>query len=239
MAALTRRTLRTASALHADCQRDRRLAASWGFDPSRPAVVLPGAGGIQAELFYPPPDESQRHTPVVVNPRGFRVYVRNDTFFKSIPLVLAHIPQARFLCPTMAGEAGAERWLDQLGIRPAVELLPHLPRPQMGDLFRAARVAVSPSTHDGTPNTLLEAMACGCYPVVGDLDSLREWITPGVNGSLVAPGSPAQAAEAILGALQSPERCEIAAARNLQIIRERAEYRACMAQAEAFYRSLG
>jgi glycosyltransferase involved in cell wall biosynthesis len=31
-------------------------------------------------------------------------------------------------------------------------------------------------------------MACGCYPVVGDIESLREWITPGVNGSLIDPG---------------------------------------------------
>ena len=33
--------------------------------------------------------------------------------------------------------------------------------------------------HDGTPNTLLEGMACGCLPVAGDLDSIREWLKPG------------------------------------------------------------
>ncbi len=50
----TRLALQAASALHADCQRDVRLAQKWGFDPAKPAIVLPGAGGVQPELFYPP-----------------------------------------------------------------------------------------------------------------------------------------------------------------------------------------
>ena len=49
----------------------------------------------------------------------------------------------------------------------------------MAAVFQGARVAVSPSTHDGTPNTLLEAMSCGSFPVAGDIESLREWIEPG------------------------------------------------------------
>jgi hypothetical protein len=44
---------------------------------------------------------------------------------------------------------------------------------------------VSPAIHDGTPNSLLEGMACGCFPVAGDLESIREWITHGQNGLLV------------------------------------------------------
>jgi glycosyltransferase involved in cell wall biosynthesis len=52
------------------------------------------------------------------------------------------------------------------------------------DVFRGAQIVVSPSIHDGTPNSLLEAMACGCFPVAGDLESIREWITHGQNGLL-------------------------------------------------------
>ena len=185
----TRLALQAASALHADCQRDVRLAQKWGFDPAKPAVVLPGAGGVQPDLFYPP--AAPVTDPVVINPRGIRFYVNNAAFFAAIPLVLKRQPQARFLCPTMAGEPQALRWLDELHIADNVELLPVQSRPQMAELFRRSRLAVSPSTHDGTPNTLLEAMACGCLPVAGDLESLREWITPGQNGLLVDPNDPA------------------------------------------------
>jgi len=240
MASLTRLVLRHADALHADCQRDVRLAHRWGYPEGKPVVVLPGGGGVQAELFYPPdrvkkgPEPSQ--TPLmVINPRGFRAYVRNEAFFRAIPLVLSELPDTRFVCPAMAGEVQAQRWVETLGIGGAVELLPQQTRPQMAGLFRRCLVAVSPSTHDGTPNTLLEAMACGCFPVAGDIESLREWITSGENGLLVDPRQPRALAEAILRALQDPDMRTGARERNTRLVAERAEYGRVMAEADAFY----
>src|SRR3990170_4038813 len=50
----TRRTLQSADALHTDCEQDARLAAIWGFDEGKPVLVIPGNGGIRADIFYPP-----------------------------------------------------------------------------------------------------------------------------------------------------------------------------------------
>ncbi len=237
MRSLTRRTLQRADALHTDCRRDVRMAKEWGFDPNKPYTVLPGAGGVQMESFYPPqerPGETEREK-TVVNPRGFRLYVRNDIFFQAIPGVLKELPEARFLCPNMRGEIQAEKWVEELGIKENVELLPPQTRPQMAQVFRRAAVAVSPSTHDGTPNTLLEAMASGCFPVAGDLESLREWITPGENGLLVDPNDPQALSQAIIMALREPALRQAAQAENLRLVAERAEYKTVMHQAEDFY----
>ena len=239
MRRLTRRTLQRADALHTDCQRDQRLAGEWGFASGKPALVLPGNGGIHLELFHPaehPVDEAQGFT--IINPRGFRSYVCNEAFFRAIPTVLARFPQARFICPTMAGEAQAERWVAELGISASVSLLPRQTRPQLADLFRQAQVVVSPTTHDGTPNTLLEAMACGCFPVVGDIESLREWITPGVNGLLTTPDDPHTLAGAVVQALENPALRVSAAAYNQHLVAERAEYEQGMRRAEKFYQEL-
>jgi glycosyltransferase involved in cell wall biosynthesis len=138
----------------------------------------------------------------------------------------------------MAGEPQVERWLKELGIAESVRLLPRQPRDKMAELFRQAQVVVSPSTHDGTPNTLLEAMACGCFPVVGDIESLREWIVNGVNGLLVDPNNPEDMAKAILRAIEQSNFRARAAAQNVRLIAERAEYSQVMAQAEGFYRKL-
>ncbi|MBU1660580.1 MAG: glycosyltransferase family 4 protein, partial [Chloroflexi bacterium] len=232
---LTRLTLERADALHTDCQRDMKLAETWGFDREKPNIVLPGAGGIQTDIFYPV-DETPN--PVVINPRGLRAYVRNDTFFQAIPRVLAKCPEARFLCTMMAGVPEAERWVRNLDIAHAVDLLPRQTRAEMADLFRQTQVLVSPSTHDGTPNTLLEALACGCFPVVGDIESLREWITPGVNGLLVDPADPEALADAIVGGLENLELRARAREHNLRLIRARAEYQKVMGEAESFYRQL-
>ena len=236
MGSLTRRTLYRADAIHADCQRDIRLAQTWGFPLDRPYRVLPGGGGVQLNQFYPA--EEPPREPLVINPRGLRAYVRNDTFFQAVPLVLKSYPQARFICPTMAGEAEAQGWAEKLKIENFVELLPHQTRLQMAELFRQSQVIVSPSTHDGTPNTLLEAMACGCFPVVGDIESLREWITPGVNGLLVDPGDPQALADAIVLGLEHPGLRRRAATHNYHLVEERAEYHKSMQAAELFYRSI-
>ncbi|MCU0487071.1 MAG: glycosyltransferase family 4 protein [Anaerolineales bacterium] len=236
MGALTRRTMRRASALHTDCAADQPRAQRWGFQAGQPSIVLPGNGGIDLSVFHPA--EAANRACQVINPRGVRAYVRNDTFFQSIPLVLKEVPQARFLCLGMAGEALAERWLSELGTAAQVDLLPRLPRSQVAEVFQACAVAVSPTTHDGTPNTLLEAMACGCFPIVGDIPSLREWIEQGVNGFLVDPGDPAALAGAVIAALKDAELRRQAQAHNAGLIAERAEFYACMGRVEDFIRKL-
>lgn len=236
MGSATRRALQAASALHTDCYRDQRLAQRWGFSPHKPCVVLPGAGGVQLDTFYPAdPSPSE---PIVINPRGMRAYVRSDTFFRAVPLILEHRPDVRFLCTGMESEPQALRWLDEFGGAGAVDLLPILPRDEMANQFRRSQVAVSPATHDGTPNTLLEALACGCFPVAGDIESLREWIKPGVNGLLFDPGSPEELSASVLQALENQRLREAARHVNSQLIKERAEYGKVMSEAEGFYRSL-
>jgi len=232
----TRWTMQVADALHADCQRDIRLAQEWGFPSKGPTLVTPGNGGIRTDIFFPPQKLVQ--VPVVINPRGFRTYVRNDVFFQAIPLVLKEIPEARFLCTSMASVTQAQQWIEELDIGHAVELLAPIPNAQMAEVYRRAAVLVSPSIHDGTPNTLLEGMACGCFPVAGDLESIREWVTDGENGLLTDATDHVRLAESIVRALKSKDLREQAAGLNAKRIAEKAEYNACMSQASAFYQRI-
>jgi glycosyltransferase involved in cell wall biosynthesis len=137
----------------------------------------------------------------------------------------------------MSGEQEAENLVDKYNLRPVVELLPRGTRNEMAALFRKAAVAVSPSIHDGTPNTLLEALASGCYPVAGDLESIREWIEPGINGSLIDPGDPDDLAKAVINALSHPDIRLKAARRNISLIADNAEYQSSMEKATDFYRT--
>ncbi|MEN8172489.1 MAG: glycosyltransferase [Chloroflexota bacterium] len=235
MTQLTRFALGYADALHPDCHRDLRLAQEWGFAKEKPSMVLPGGGGVQADLFYV---GDQDRDPIVINPRGMRTYVRNDIFFKAIPMILAEHPDARFLCPNMAGETQVNKWVDEYNVGHAVELLPRQSRTQMGELFRQAQIVVSPSTHDGTPNTILEALACGAFPVAGDIESLREWIRHGENGLLVDPVNPQALAEAVIEGLSNPGLRLTAQKLNTRLIHERAEFKRVMGEAEDFYRSM-
>jgi len=232
----TRQAMKKATALHADCRRDVRLAEEWGLRPALPSIVVPGNGGVRTDIFNM--QGGLARDPVVLNPRGSRVYVRNDTFFRAIPLILARRPEARFICASMAGDSQAGALIRQLSIGHAVELLDPVPQSEMAAIYRRAQVLVSPSTHDGTPNTLLEGMACGCFPVAGDLESVREWITHGHNGLLIDPTSPESLAEAVLIALDREDLRREAAGLNSSLVSTRAEFSQCMARVCEFYQGV-
>lgn len=247
MRRLTVRTLSRADGLTADARRDLRLGMQWGFTAGRPTLAVPGGAGIDLAEMHRLRDQSDQSftdllpagSQLVVNPRGFRPgSVRNDVFFQSIPLVLDRLPKTTFLCTAMAGQPEALRWVQWLKLENNVRLLPHLPQAELWNVFSRANVLVSVSAHDGTPNSFLEGIACGCFPVVGDIESLREWVTPGINGLLVPPDNPAALAAALVTALSRPELRTAAAERNLQIIQERAEVKLVRAQIEVFYNRL-
>lgn len=252
MRRLTRKSLRRADGLIADCRRDVRLAGQWGFPSGRPHILLPTNGGIDLDLFRPanggvedpPPHPALRDLgrrsrgETAVNPRGFRGYVRSDTFFRAVARLQPDRPGLCFLCPAMAGEREAERWRERLGIEHSVLLLPRLDPPEMATVFRLSGLTVSVSEHDGTPNSLLEAMACGSFPICGDLESIRDWIEDGVNGLLVDAGDPQALAGAIARALDDQGLRERAAERNRARVREKAERGKVFKEAEAFCSAL-
>jgi glycosyltransferase involved in cell wall biosynthesis len=229
-------TMQVADGLHADCRRDVRLAKEWGFGVDRPNLVAPGNGGVRTEVFHPA--EKPVEDPVILNPRGVRQYVRNDRFFKAIPLVLRKHPNAKFLCASMQGEPQIIRWIKELGISDSVELLASMPNMEMATLYRRAQILVSPSIHDGTPNTLLEGVACGCFPAAGDLESIREWITPNENGLLFDSNNSQSIADAIIEAIENKSLRAKAAGLNQKIIGSRAEYQMNMQMADKFYSRL-
>ncbi|MFT3892912.1 MAG: glycosyltransferase [Anaerolineales bacterium] len=126
----------------------------------------------------------------------------------------------------------------EFNIGHAVELLSPVPHFEMAAIFRRAQIVASPSIHDGTPNSLLEGIACGCFPVAGDLDSIREWITPNHNGLLFNSNDHQSIAGAINHAIENKNLRETSADLNREIISTRAEYKLNMLKAEGFYKEV-
>jgi glycosyltransferase involved in cell wall biosynthesis len=237
---LTRQAMGRGDALFSDTQRDVELAKQWGFDPAKPALVVVGNGGLDLDAIKETAKTIRRAEPVqIINPRGFRPSsVRIDTFFQAIPLVLKEHPEARFVCASMAGQKEALDWVEKLDIAKNVELLPFLSRGEIWQQFARSLISVSISDHDGTPNTLLEAMAFGCLPVCGDIASIREWITPGVNGALVSTSDPAAVAAAILKVLKDPGAYQNWIDFNHKLVEERANRQKLPGIIDGFYKKV-
>jgi len=226
LAAYTRTAMARADALHPDCMVDLLRAFAYGFDIARPSAVLPGNGGLRLDYFNPEAYSLSfleeygidPNVPVIVNARGWRRYIRNDLFWESIPEVLEKHPDVCFVAVAMKGNAIAEAHAAKIGKPNNIKLLPPLPREKLAALFAASDIFVSLGEHDGTPNTLLEAIACGAYPLALDIPSLRETIRHGINGTLVTEVDSHALATAICEVLRSESALDIAREANLELV---------------------
>ncbi len=241
--ALTYRTLNTVDGLLADTKIDLQRAHAFAPLNKVPTLCIPGCGGLSFDLFFRGCADLSTirrfginpERPLVLNPRGVKQYVRHDTFFASIPKVLAVRPDAQFVAVGLRGWRWAEAWIERAGLVASVFLTGYLSQVELAELYRKAILTVSPTEHDGTPNSLLEAMACGCLPICGDLPSIREWITHEVNGLLIDPGDSDALACAIVRGLSDKQLRERAAHHNRELTVENANYENCMQKVVPFY----
>ena len=239
-------TLRRADLVTADSEDLRQQAMRFGAAPERSHVVQ---WGVDTTIFQPGDAAAWRQRlalgagPVILSPRGVHPIYNLDSIVAALPAVRARFPLATLVLRDYntdgATKARLEAQIAELGLQEAVRWVGPLPRYEdAAGLYRLADVAVSVPSSDGTPVSVLEAMACGAPVVASDLPSLREWIRPGENG-LLAPVRDVQAlAQAIISLLADPQRRADFGQRNLEIIRQRADHDLEMGKMEALYAGL-
>ncbi|MEL7608279.1 MAG: glycosyltransferase family 4 protein [Bacillota bacterium] len=80
-------------------------------------------------------------------------------------------------------------------------------------------VLVLPSYREGTPRSILEAMACGRAVIASDVPGCRETVEHGTNGYLVPAKQPAALADAMKKLVDSPETIAQMGQESLNICR--------------------
>jgi len=244
----TRGVLARTDLLFADCRRDIDLARTWGLPPTAATAIVPGGGGIDLARMA---EGARTMTPrlgrllgpecrLIVNPRGARPYVRNDVLLEALSLMAAGLdPRVRVVFVDAAHDATLRHAIQRHRLRNNIVVLGKCAPGEVLSLFGRAEVSVSITDQDGTPNSLLEAMAAGAIPVCSDLPSIREWIEPGRNGFLATFNDPQAVADALRLALgrSDAERCAIRS-ENARMIAARAERRSSGELAAQMYREL-
>jgi len=76
--------------------------------------------------------------------------------------------------------------VNELNISDSVDFQGWVEKEQNEENYARSSVWVSIPESDATPISLLEAMYHGCFPIVVDLPSIREWIVDGKNGKLIS-----------------------------------------------------
>ncbi len=179
--------------------------------------------------------------PVVFSPRAFKPIYNQMRIVEAVPIVLQRYPDCRFIFKCRPDhhsaryEEDVRKRIEELGVKHAVRIVPPIPYEQLPALYAISDVIVSVPESDGTPRSLLEAMACGSFPVVSDVPALHEWIDHGANGMIVQSTEGQEIGKAILKALSSEGILRIAKVKNRKIVECRASQEFWVAQLETLY----
>jgi glycosyltransferase involved in cell wall biosynthesis len=113
-----------------------------------------------------------------------------------------------------------------LHLDPLVECRGETPHADLPRLLGEADIYVSASTSDGTSSSLLEALACGLFPVVSRIRANEPWVVDGENGLLFEPRDADGLARALARALGDAEWRRRATETNRRTVERQADLRA-------------
>lgn len=168
-------------------------------------AVLPNVtGGLDVEAA---PRAEEAAAP------GYLLFVGRLRIRKGVEVLLEALgdlrerhPGARLL---IAGDgehrAALERRAAELALGPAAVFLGRCDAPRVRGLLGGAAALVVPSTYEGMPLVVLEAMEAGVPVVASRVSGIPEVVADGVTGWLVPPEDPEALAAALARVLDDPD----------------------------------
>jgi len=201
-----RLTLRSAALVTADSRDLASTTLKAGARGDRMHLVQ---FGVDSSRFAPGPyPEELAHELGLSDRRVILVPRIIAPVYRTITAVEAFAPLAHDTTLVLSSMAARPDYLRQvqqrvanLGVGDRTLIVPRFEHARMPDLYRLADVVLSIPQSDGTPVSLLEAMATGRPVVASDLPSVREWLADIAPASLVAVGDAAATSAALAAAL--------------------------------------
>ena len=195
--------------------------------------------GVDTGVFKPPENPAERRSFRVVSTRMFEWRYNVDLLIRAIPALRDRVPEVEIVLAGDGPDRVALQDLAQkLNVTDAIRMVGLVAHASMPELLQSAAVYVSTSVTDGSSLSLLEAMACGAFPVVTDIPANREWIADGENGFLVTTADPDALADRIARTLTDPVMQAEICARNAALVRARGDYHTNMQRIESIYEQL-
>lgn len=222
-----------------DCVRDINLAREHGFKGTV-LGVFPTGGGFEVDehqRFIQQPVSSRRIIAlkgIMRSERVGRATVALDAIRECADVLVDHSIVIYSADGETAEKATSVR--EETGID--IEFWPPSSHEEFVRLLGRTKLSIGLNISDGTPNTMLESMMMGAFPIQSDTVSTREWIEHGINGLLVDPNDPAELANAIRRSIDDNKLLESAAAANKAEIREKLQRDAVAKKVADIYRAV-
>lgn len=186
---IQKQVYRKSDLIHAWGQTMYQHMLSIGVDSHK---IILGPKGIDLSVFIFESFHLKSLKPLnLVVTRSLEWYYRHDLILQAISKLVSIHPE---IVLHIVGDGSKKQKLvdlsDRLGISDCVVFHGRINQAELAKLLMISRIYISAPNTEGYSSSLMEAMACGCIPVITDLPSNRENITHGVNGFLFENGNP-------------------------------------------------
>jgi len=236
--------LKSADMITCDGDNTKEAMIKLGANPQKIRIVY---FGVDTEKFRPGKKDkgllknlSISNSQIVISLRYLKPVYNVETLIKSVPLILKHAPNAKFM---IAGKGSEENSLKKLakslGILNSIRFVGRIPNDRLPQYLASSDIYVSTSLSDsGLSASTAEAMACELPVVITDTGDNRRWIEDGENGFIVPVKDPESLAEKIIYLLENEEVRTRFGKISRKIIDERLNYRVEMEKMAKLYEEL-
>jgi len=175
----------------------------------------------------------------IISTRHLESVYNIEVLIDSIPLIVEHEKNIEFL---IVGDGSLKEILikkaEKEGVCEYIKFTGFIQNDKLPSYLNSSDIYVSTSFSDGCSVSLLEAMACGVFPIVSDITANSYIISEGVNGYLFNVKSSKSLAEKILMAINEPELRERALIKNHELIKNNFEMNLIMDRLMNIYKNL-
>lgn len=186
--------------------------------------------GVDTKRFYPNPEADNNKTNLVVfSNRNLSEVYNLETLIDSVPFVISKNSAIKFI---IAGSGPLEmelkRKVNETGVFEHVNFVGQVDHNEMTGLLNRCNIYVSTALSDGTPVSMLEAMACAKPCIMTDVGGVSEWIEDGLNGFLFTPRQPQELAQKILELASDPIKREQFGNNACTLIKQKGDWNTIM-----------
>lgn len=217
---MVRWAIRRADLLHAWSPRMAERMIELGAAPER---ILARPRGIRLDRWREGGARSRR--PSLLSTRQLEPYYNQRLLIEALSEIRARFPDVELvLAGAGSDEAHLKKMATERGLEANVRFPGVLGQDAVVRELQSAWTYVSAVPTDGVSSSLLEAMACGTYPVVVDNRSNRDWIRSAGQGGLFRQGDAAALAAEVCRAVCSETLRADARRINREIVAREADW---------------
>ncbi|MFC1504993.1 glycosyltransferase family 4 protein [Thermodesulfobacteriota bacterium] len=170
--------------------------------------------GVERSKFYKANRRESRQAlnidsdKIILCPRGTASYLNNDVILKSAKEVIKKYPDLTYVFTLGNCDPAAlktmKAYAQENDIEENIIWEKSVSWEEMPLYYNSADLMISISLKDSLPNCMIEAMACGTPVLMGDIPSIRHWLTDSQNGFLVPPRDTKALTDKIIRFFNSP-----------------------------------